>query len=149
MICKTCERDLPLDQMLVDHRKRLGVRPFCLDCNRTYQRAYYVANRDRLIAAQSRRYANDPDKRAKNRAFAIKRYGMTSERYEEMLAAQGGVCAICRGCCVTGQRLCIDHDHETGKVRALLCRKCNRYVGMVEQPDFQQYVDYVARWAPS
>jgi len=45
--------------------------------------------------------------------------------YEELLASQGGVCAIC-GSSPKTKRLNIDHDHKTMEVRGLLCHKCNR-----------------------
>lgn len=47
--------------------------------------------------------------------------------YEALLAAQGGVCAIC-GNPPKNRRLHIDHDHKTGRIRGLLCFTCNRYV---------------------
>jgi recombination endonuclease VII len=47
--------------------------------------------------------------------------------YAAMLAAQGGVCAICGNPPKT-RRLHIDHDHRTGKIRGLLCFTCNRYI---------------------
>jgi len=55
--------------------------------------------------------------------------------YEQMLASQGRKCAICdqpeltviRGKTIT---LAVDHDHATGAVRALLCRRCNHMIGM-------------------
>lgn len=47
--------------------------------------------------------------------------------YDAVLRDQGGVCAICRKPPkVGGRRLHIDHDHKTGKVRGLLCARCNR-----------------------
>lgn len=56
-----------------------------------------------------------------------KKYNLTVEQYEQMFANQGGGCSIC------GQRqerrLAIDHDHETGKVRGLLCHTCNVGLG--------------------
>lgn len=59
-----------------------------------------------------------------------KRFNMTNEEYEEMLASQNGLCAIChQKNSKEGERLAIDHDHETGEVRALLCYNCNTLLG--------------------
>lgn len=48
-----------------------------------------------------------------------------------MVASQGGVCRICANKPPNGKRLCVDHDHETGAVRGLLCQKCNTAIGML------------------
>lgn len=60
------------------------------------------------------------------------RTGITEADYNAMLAAQGGGCAICGNPPKT-RRLHVDHDHKTGRVRGLLCFRCNRalpaYVG--------------------
>jgi hypothetical protein len=58
----------------------------------------------------------------------VKKYGITEDQYQAILALQNGVCAICN----RHQRICrlsIDHCHKTGKVRGLLCRRCNRNIG--------------------
>jgi len=61
-----------------------------------------------------------------------KLYGITLETYTEMLNAQGSVCAICQQPETSVHRdgkvyvLAVDHDHETGAVRGLLCKACNR-----------------------
>jgi hypothetical protein len=68
------------------------------------------------------------------------KYGITREEYLERLARQGGACAICREPETVIRRgkpvlLAVDHDHATGRVRALLCSSCNRGIGMFkEQP---------------
>ena len=51
--------------------------------------------------------------------------GVTDADYDRMLAAQGGGCAICGNPPKT-RALNTDHDHKTGKVRGLLCHRCNR-----------------------
>lgn len=60
-------------------------------------------------------------------------YGITPEQYDEMLKAQGGVCKICLGP-DNGpwKRLAVDHCHKTGRVRGLLCAKCNKGLGQFE-----------------
>lgn len=68
-------------------------------------------------------------------AFGLKKtvesHGLTLEQYEAMLAAQAGVCAICKCEQTTKRRyrLSIDHCHETGVARGLLCELCNQGIG--------------------
>lgn len=54
-------------------------------------------------------------------------YGITLEKYKAMYDEQGGVCAICG--LPSHKALSVDHDHKTGKVRGLLCDKCNWLIG--------------------
>lgn len=59
-------------------------------------------------------------------------YGITPQQYDEMLAAQNGVCAACKGQPRQGRPLCIDHCHKTKKIRGLLCDACNVCAGHLE-----------------
>jgi hypothetical protein len=63
------------------------------------------------------------------------RYGLTVEEIDAMLAAQGGVCAICRK---PPKRRCVDHDHQTMRVRGILCNRCNIGLHYVEADEFRQ-----------
>lgn len=77
------------------------------------------------------RLAN-PERHARShRNSVLKReFGITLVRYEEMLAEQGGRCAICNTCqSQDGKSFAVDHCHATGKVRALLCLNCNVTLG--------------------
>lgn len=56
-------------------------------------------------------------------------YGITLDEYEAMAASQGGVCAICRRPSQIARSLTVDHCHETGRVRGLLCHNCNLGIG--------------------
>lgn len=64
-----------------------------------------------------------------------KRYGITSAQYDAIWAQQGGRCAICDE--AEGKRqLSVDHDHETGAIRGLLCMLCNMGIGALrDDPD--------------
>lgn len=68
---------------------------------------------------------------ARRNRFLKSRYGITLDTYNEMLASQGGVCKVCKGPPMHRGTYHVDHDHETGKVRGLLCHKCNVALGMV------------------
>lgn len=66
-----------------------------------------------------------------------KKYGITLDDAHELLAAQGGVCAICSTPLLlgvpqtlTGSEAAVDHCHSTGKVRGILCGRCNKGLGL-------------------
>lgn len=66
------------------------------------------------------------DREAQRKQRFKKVYGISLADYDVMLAQQGGACAICK---ISGAKLCVDHCHATGKVRGLLCAKCNSALG--------------------
>ena len=57
------------------------------------------------------------------------KYGITLADYDTMFESQGGVCAICFQPPTGGRRMAVDHNHETGKIRGLLCHRCNLAIG--------------------
>jgi hypothetical protein len=77
-------------------------------------------------------------------------YDITLKRYDELLGKQGGVCAICKKLEVTRhtKRLVVDHDHTTGKVRGLLCHRCNCGLGYFKdsQKHLEDALAYLVRW---
>lgn len=101
-----------------------GFRPrrgTCIECERSAGRAYYAANRAAILARQRRQ-------RYSTAAWRRITYGLLDHDVEGMLRAQGGRCA-------TGHQgsepLVVDHDHETGRVRGLLCSGCNCGIGLL------------------
>lgn len=115
-----------------------GVRK-CQECNRRYTRA-------RRRTPEHQAYMREYNKRnrSKTRSRHLQnRYGITLEEFNAMFAEQDGLCAVCRkpetakwmGTDRT-RPLSVDHCHETGKVRGLLCHSCNRILGLLnDDPD--------------
>jgi len=60
-------------------------------------------------------------------ARTARQLGIDTAMYERLLRLQGGHCALCPNVPKT-RRLNVDHDHRTGRVRGLLCHRCNRYL---------------------
>ena len=93
--------------------------------------------------------------RGKNRGKALRAskeqqfayYGLTKSGFGSLLKMQGGVCAICFGAGKAGQRLHIDHCHETNEVRGLLCGNCNQGLGRFKDDptSLGRAVEYVQR----
>ena len=74
-------------------------------------------------------------------AIIRRTYGITLQQYNQMLEDQNGVCAICgKADEVEGRRMAIDHNHDTGEVRGLLCGTCNRGLG-----NFQDSIDMLKK----
>jgi hypothetical protein len=86
-------------------------------------------------AEYQRKWRNSNPDRAKHHDLK-KMYGITLKQYEDMFAAQNERCAICKGRETTmskdgaPRRMPVDHCHETGRIRGLLCTQCNRGLGM-------------------
>ena len=76
-------------------------------------------------------------------------YGIRLEDYERLFREQGGVCAICGGPPGNAKspHFHVDHDHETGQVRGLLCHSCNTGIGSLkDNPDLlRKAVEYIER----
>lgn len=111
----------------------------CRQCKTEKQRKYYeslppkTAEQRKKMNEYQRVYRQKNLKKVKEdaRVRHLKRkFDMKASEYEEILAAQGGVCAICKNYCATGNSLAVDHDHQTGQIRGLLCKNCNTGLGL-------------------
>ena len=73
------------------------------------------------------------------------RYGLSVEQYEAMCQAQGGLCAICDKAPSGRGKLVVDHKHETGAVRGLLCDHCNFFIGNAKESiaTLKKAIDYL------
>ena len=107
--CRVCHTTKPLTEYYTRNSKH-GYYHTCKDCYK-----------DRV----NRRWSPE-----RQRDYDLRRhYGISAEEYDVLLNAQDGVCKICDAEPTT-KRLAVDHNHETGEVRGLLCETCNRAIGM-------------------
>lgn len=119
----------------------------CIDCLRALPEKDFYRNRRNIASRCKACHAQE----GLERRF-LRLYGISHETYNDMFAAQCGVCAICgekqskRNGRIT--RLAVDHDHKTGKVRSLLCTRCNLGIGFFldEQDRLAAAMEYLKRW---
>jgi hypothetical protein len=76
--------------------------------------------------------------------YLREKYGITLEQYNELLDEQRGKCALCRKP-PRKRFLAVDHDHETGAVRGLLCTPCNTTMGFIDKVGIGAIVRYLLR----
>jgi hypothetical protein len=160
--CRICGITKPLTAFHRATAMRDGHRNECKDCFRQLAAARYRANPqatiDRVrrwqaenperVKASRRRRRQDSEVKQRDRAGHLRRkFGITTEQYDTMLAAQQGGCAICGRTPRTGSSLHVDHDHATGAVRALLCFSCNAAIGHLR--DEAERVERVLRYLTS
>ena len=96
-----------------------------------YFRDYYLKNKDKF----KKRNVDTHKRRGYMANFHLKRkYGINEEEYGRLLSLQCGCCAICgKSMSDYKRKLAVDHDHSSGKVRGLLCVKCNGGIGCFEE----------------
>lgn len=110
-VCKNCDKEYSLDDEGSRHK-------YCSE-------ACYKKKHAETFKTCKRDY------RSRMTYWLRHKYGITLEDRDQMLEEQGGCCAICRTDTPTGYNWHVDHCHETGKVRGLLCSKCNQALGLV------------------
>ena len=135
--CSKCDATKSIDDFGKDSSTRDGRTNQCLDCRNARQRAEgqngNYAKRNAKIKDYQRLYYKRPEvvRRVRNQQL-LKSFGITVEQYDAMLEEQNGVCAICNKpqCSARNNHFAVDHDHDTGVIRGLLCDRCNRGIGL-------------------
>lgn len=131
--CGICKTEKASGSFYRNSWAKDGLATCCAECRDKYQTQYCKENTAKVNALKYQWTENNPERaREHNRNGAtkirLKKYGLTFEQWDEMKLAQGGFCAICG----LERPLAIDHNHVTGKVRALLCMHCNTAIGHLQ-----------------
>lgn len=126
--CKMCCVEKPESEFWRHKSHSDGLQPNCKSCWSSYLGTKKAKKRRN---ATNMKNGTNRGREDYFKKWALKKkYGMTKDQYDELSSRQNNRCAICtvhRDKCHNG--LYVDHDHKTGKVRALLCRHCNAGLG--------------------
>ena len=132
--CGRCKEFKPRSDFYSDKHKPAGISSYCRPCDLEYRREYRKAHAAALRVNEARWRAKNPTHT--RRKMLARQYGLSEDQFQAMLSQQGGRCAICHTADWGKRAAHVDHDHETGEVRALLCRNCNSGIGMFkDDPD--------------
>ena len=129
-ICSKCKTYKKRGCFYKDKSKRFEISSRCKECIKKY--SVRPKNHKETIRERSKRWRKDNKElytNAVTNSTLKKKYGITLDDYNLMYKEQKGVCAICDLEELSGKRLAVDHCHETGKVRGLLCFACNTSLG--------------------
>jgi len=128
--CSKCGETKPLSEFHQRKNSKDGHQGWCKSCAITNSVAYHKANPERKIAY--------------DKTTSLRKYGLKPVDYALILGSQGNVCLIC-GRSPGNIRFAVDHNHETGEVRGILCSSCNTALGfMKDNPDLlRRAADYL------
>ncbi len=145
LTCNQCGNTKPVSEFNKLRKNKNGYRESCKVCRESKRKVWVAAKRDH-VNKKKREYwwrKTDEERRQivasnRGRVFAWKlrtKFGITLEQFYEMAEKQNGVCAICGRApeeipgMHQGGKLYVDHNHDTGVVRGLLCNNCNAGIG--------------------
>lgn len=120
--CSGCQKELS-KHLFANYAWKLR-HPYCKDCMSIANYKSKIKNKDtseeyKIKSAQTSR-----------QSYLRKTWGITLEEYDELVKSQSGLCSICK---IKPDILHIDHNHDTGKIRSLLCSNCNRGIGHLKE----------------
>lgn len=123
--CTRCQQTKPMEEFYRDRTRPSGRESRCAACKQKHPKEWYK---------QRPKVKSNPDYARK---CGLKRmYGLSLEQYDAIFQAQDGLCMVCRHPETLFRRgrtspLSVDHDHQDGHVRGLLCNRCNRALGLL------------------
>ena len=142
--CSGCKDEKPLSEFNKYGASKDGLHYYCRSCQSLVNKRTYAKHREDRVR-KVREYYNHPDRREARAAYMREyhkeyhakirdhhyrqKYGISLEEYNAILLRQNGVCAICQTL-KKGRRLAVDHCHTTGRVRGLICARCNYGLGV-------------------
>lgn len=129
--CPRCEETKALDEFYATKwaQNKEHVSTYCKSCTRERTAERKAAKFAEVVRVDAEWRARPDVKHRKAIRDRCRKYNITEEQFYALWDAQDGLCAIGFEALEFGKGLCVDHDHKTGVVRALLCGHCNLMLG--------------------
>lgn len=121
-ICGDCKQRKNREDFYVDRKLKNGLHTYCKDCCKKRASGRYQTNPKKYNDTQRDWVKNNREKARLHKIKSV--YGLTKEQYDSIPK----VCQIC----FSEENLQIDHCHQSGRVRGMLCMKCNRGIGLLK-----------------
>lgn len=151
--CSKCKTLKSISEFHKNKSKKDGYALWCKKCNNVYETARWKIKNLKEVNVKRRKYNKEHPELV--RAAKLKQmFGITLADYNVMWNNQNGLCAICGKPEVATRNgvvkfLAVDHCHETGKIRALLCQTCNCILGYANDSvtRLMKLIDYLERYS--
>lgn len=169
-IMKTCTKCLVKyedNNFSTSKKYKDGLKSWCISCNKVYMKQYYLEHKIGITnkvhdwvrdnREQKRKhslsYARRNPEKLKNRSL-LNKYGITLDDFKAMKEKQNNICIGCRkpetaihNITKQVRELAVDHCHTTGKVRGLLCSRCNIILGLSSESceTLKNLIDYLKK----
>jgi hypothetical protein len=153
--CWVCKETLPIECFGKKKSTVRGITDICKDCERVKGKQFREKNKTKDITPPKEKkcvrckrmlpassffldktnitWLHNSCKECERYIKVQSKYGITKDEYNEILESQGGVCRCCKRPQPGKKSLFVDHDHKTGKVRAILCVNCNSFIGLIKE----------------
>lgn len=125
-VCTKCKTKKQITAFHINNRMKDGRNSVCKKCYSERRKSLYWDDPEKYLVKQREgKYGSKGSLCAKNRRL-MSAYGLSLKLWNIMFKFQKGKCAICNKKTLD---LVVDHNHDTGEIRGLLCHKCNRGIG--------------------
>lgn len=144
--CKKCGVVKDFNEFYKNKRNKDGIITSCKECEGKRARKWGDTHKERKLALAKEWVKNNKDKLASydkkwatNNPDKVKErwlkqcYGITLAQYKQLAENQFNKCAICEK---VSDKLFVDHDHNDGRIRGLLCRECNTGIGFLQDSPY-------------
>lgn len=133
--CSVCKIFKLTNQFHICKKRKDGIEYKCKKCKSEYNSNFYTGN---IKHIEKTKEYNKRNQRKVRNCDLLRDFGITIDEYEKMLTNQNNKCKICnKEETVKNKKtnklrmLCVDHCHKTGKIRGLLCNRCNSAIGLL------------------